>query len=205
MKLISEGGLRISGNKWNQSYDLHIIAVFHLGIRSSRFQNIIECHWLPPDPDFTMFCCDGSSLGNPGATGFGVVVRNHHCQVLGTITGGIGIASNYIAEVYAVISALELAIEWDKQNALIVSDSKTVANDFAQGKVPWFIRSRWKNAVKKLSQIRYKHCYREVNFPADGIAKKGALLAPGERQICIGRPSHLVRVEIPDVSYYRFS
>ncbi|XP_026459881.1 uncharacterized protein LOC113360600 [Papaver somniferum] len=133
MKLVNEGGLRITGNKWNQNYDLSIIAVFNLGLRNSKFQEIRECQWLPPDFGFTMFCCDGSSLENPGAAGFGVVVREHYCQVLGTLTRGIGIASNYKAQVYAIICAMELATKWCKEKIIIVSDTQTVVNEFVHG------------------------------------------------------------------------
>ncbi|XP_026453663.1 uncharacterized protein LOC113354812 [Papaver somniferum] len=151
-----------------------------------------------------MFCCDGSSFGNTSAAGFGVVVRDHDCQVLGTLTGGIGIAFNYTAEVYAIICAMELAIEWCKEKILIVSDSQIVMNEFIHGQIPWFIRSIWKQAVGKFSQIKYNHCYREVNFSADSVAKKGANLAPGERQLYTGRPSSLRRVEMSNVKYHRF-
>ncbi|XP_026378793.1 uncharacterized protein LOC113273259 [Papaver somniferum] len=182
-----------------------IIAKFKLEVRNSKFQMIKECYWLPPDLNFTMVFRDGSSFGNPGNVDFWVIVRDHDCQVLDTLTGGIGIASNFIAELYAVICALELEIEWGKQKVIIVSDSKSVVNVFNQKEVPWFIRGRWKKVVRKLSIIKYLHCYREVNFSADGIAKKGASLAAGERHICIGRPSSLISVEMPDVKYYRFS
>ncbi|XP_026429974.1 uncharacterized protein LOC113326464 [Papaver somniferum] len=59
-----------------------------------------------------------------GAAGFGIVIRDHLSQVLGVMSGGIGISTNYIAEVYAIISAVELAVEWKMQNAILNSDSK---------------------------------------------------------------------------------
>ncbi|XP_026399810.1 uncharacterized protein LOC113295698 [Papaver somniferum] len=116
---------------------------------------------------FIMFCCDGASIGNPGISAFGIVIRDHLSQVLGVITGGIGIATNYIAEVYAVISAVELAVEW---------------------KMPWFVKKRWQKAMKHIQSIIFLHSYRETNFAADTAAKKGARLAVGQRQIYHGRP-----------------
>ncbi|XP_026459629.1 uncharacterized protein LOC113360324 [Papaver somniferum] len=41
--------------------------------------------------------------------GFGVVVRDSECQVVATLSGGIRVASNYLAETYGVI-AMELAV-----------------------------------------------------------------------------------------------
>ncbi|XP_026410283.1 uncharacterized protein LOC113305463 [Papaver somniferum] len=91
MKLVNECGLRITGTKWNQNYDKKIIEKFQLGFSHSRFQYIKTCYWSPPEQDFVMFCCDGSSFGNPGSAGFGVVVIDSNCQVLGALSGGIGV------------------------------------------------------------------------------------------------------------------
>ncbi|XP_026429021.1 uncharacterized protein LOC113324983 [Papaver somniferum] len=89
LKLVHEGGLRITGTKWCQNYDQEIISRFHLGLRMSGFQCTNKCNWLPPEHGFIMLCCDGSSFVNHGSAGFGVVVRDSQCQVVGTLTGGI--------------------------------------------------------------------------------------------------------------------
>ncbi|XP_026430016.1 uncharacterized protein LOC113326516 [Papaver somniferum] len=155
LKLVNEGGLRMTGTKWNQTYDNEIITRFDLGPRYSKFQVIKRFQWSPPEIGFVMFCCNGSSFGNPGAAGFGIVVRNLDCQVVATLSGGIGIASNYLAETYGVINAMELAVQWELQNIIIVSDSKTVIVEFIQGNVPWFIKGRWLKAIKQFKQIKY--------------------------------------------------
>ncbi|XP_026428560.1 uncharacterized protein LOC113324453 [Papaver somniferum] len=118
--------------------------------------------------------------------------------------GGIGVATNYLAESYGVMNALELEVEWKLQDIIIVLDSKTVLAEFAQGKVHWFLKGRWKRAQGKVSKIRYHHCYREVNFSEDSIAKKGASLTAGKRLLHMGRPPYLPRIEMPDVDYFRF-
>ncbi|XP_026398926.1 uncharacterized protein LOC113294764 [Papaver somniferum] len=204
MKMVFESGMRITGSKWDQIYDLNLITFFNLGPRKSKIQYIKPCYWFAPEVDFTLLCCDGASLVNPGAAGLGVVVRNHLCQVMGAISGGLGTAINYIAEVYAVVVAAELAVDWELQKIIIQSDSKTVLNQFACNQMPWFIKVRWYNAVKNLTVIRFVHCTREINFSADCAAKREARLLTGERNIYIGRPTWLGRVEMPEVVYYRF-
>ncbi|XP_026436151.1 uncharacterized protein LOC113334014 [Papaver somniferum] len=82
-----------------------------------------------------------------GLAGFGVVVRDHLCQVICTLTGGLGITTNYIAEVFAITCAAELAVEWKLGNIILISDSQTVINEFTSGKIPWFI----KNEMEKTS------------------------------------------------------
>ncbi|XP_026458533.1 uncharacterized protein LOC113359052 [Papaver somniferum] len=203
--MVLEGGLRMKGHKWNQNYDLQVISFFNLGPRSSKFQKISICHWNPPAIGVIMFCCDGPSIGNIGEAGFGVVVRDHLCQVLGTLTGGIGIATNYVVEVYALICAAELAVQWNMHHIILKYDSKTVITEFAQGQVPWFVRTRWVKAASKIGSIIFCHSYREANFSADATAKRGAKLQDEERQIFKGRPSHPARIEMPGVNYYRFN
>ncbi|XP_026383891.1 uncharacterized protein LOC113279413 [Papaver somniferum] len=109
--MVSYGGFRMKGNQWNQNYDFQIIAFFNLGLRQSKFKCIKKCYWNPPQNGYTLFCCDGVSVDNVGAAGFGVVVRDHLCQVVGALAGGIGITTNYIAEIYDVVCAAELAEE----------------------------------------------------------------------------------------------
>ncbi|XP_026445698.1 uncharacterized protein LOC113346374 [Papaver somniferum] len=194
LKKIAEHSIRIKGSKWNQEYDNQIISFFKLGPRFSRYQSIIACQWNEPEFEFTMFCCDGSSFGNPGAAGFGIVIRDHSTQVLGAVTGGLGIAKNYIAEVYAVVNAAELAVDWKLQKIIIKSDSKTVSDQFEHDQIPCFVRTRWRNATKRISVIIFAHSFKEINFSADCAAKKGASLQEGERNIYLGRPFWLKRV-----------
>ncbi|XP_026458876.1 uncharacterized protein LOC113359466 [Papaver somniferum] len=153
--MVLEGGLRMKGHKWNQNYDLQVISFLNLGPRSSKFQKISICHWTPPAIGVIMFCCDGGSIGNSGAAGFGVVFRYHICRVLGTLTGGIRIATNYIAEAYALLCAAELAVEWNLHHIILNSDSETVIAEFAQGQVPWIIKNRWIKVVGKLDSISF--------------------------------------------------
>ncbi|XP_026398927.1 uncharacterized protein LOC113294765 [Papaver somniferum] len=143
IKMVSEGGLRMKGTKWNHNYDLQIIDFFNLGCRQNKFQCIKSFYWIPPQIGFTLFYCDGASVGNPRAAGFGIVVRNHLCQVVGGMAAGIGIATNYIAETYVVVCAAELTVEWGKKHIIISSDSKTVISEFARNQLPWFTRMRW--------------------------------------------------------------
>ncbi|XP_026451545.1 uncharacterized protein LOC113351837 [Papaver somniferum] len=202
-KTIYERSLIIKSNKCNSDIDTQVILYFNLEPRRIKFQSIKMCHWIPPSLGFIMFCCDGASVGNPGCAGFGVVIRDHLCQVLGVITGGIGVATNYLAEVYAVINAVELAVSWGLQNIIICSDYKTVITEFENNKVPWFVRMIWNKARNHIHEIHFLHNYREINFVADTAAKKGAKMSAGQRLVYTGRPIFLTRVEYPNVDYYR--
>ncbi|XP_026399265.1 uncharacterized protein LOC113295130 [Papaver somniferum] len=165
MKLVNEGGLRITGTKWNQSYDAEIIARFNLGTRSSKFQCIKSCHWYPPEKGFVMFCCDGSSFGNPGSAGFGVVVRDPDFQVIATLTGGIGISSNYLEETYGVMCAMELVVEWKMQKIIIVKVNFSADNVAKKGaslaagdKIVHIGRTQFLPRVEMPDVVYYRFC-----------------------------------------------
>ncbi|XP_026397147.1 uncharacterized protein LOC113291878 [Papaver somniferum] len=158
IKYVKEGGLRMKGHKWSQIYDDQIINFFSLGHRSTKFQCIRACFWSPPTNGYILFCCDGSSFGNPRGAGFGVVIRDEFFQVIGTLCGGLGMTTNYIAENYAVLCAIELAIERGLTKIIIRSDSKTVLQEFGAGKIPWFLRSRWRKEKSRIPSIQFEHC-----------------------------------------------
>ncbi|XP_026383314.1 uncharacterized protein LOC113278781 [Papaver somniferum] len=171
-QLVYEGGYRMKGNRWGQNYDSQIISFFMLGVRNIKYSGITECYWKSPTSGYTLFCCDGSSFGNPGSAGFGIIARDNEFQVIGTLIGGLCITTNFIAEVYAILCALEWAV--------------------------------CLNCKKGFEDIQFYQVFREVNFSADNLAKKGARLNASERIVHMRRPSFLKRIEIPGVVYHIF-
>ncbi|KAI3982230.1 hypothetical protein MKX01_028360, partial [Papaver californicum] len=95
----------------------------------------MEVYWLPPMDRYILFCCDGASMGNPGNAGFGIIALSQDSQVVGTISGGLGITTNYIAEVMDVIWAIEWAVSLRFRKIIINSDSKSVINALKTGNV----------------------------------------------------------------------
>ncbi|XP_026416851.1 uncharacterized protein LOC113312302 [Papaver somniferum] len=180
------------------------IYFFNIGNRSIKFQAIKECYWSNPKMGYVLFCCDGAAAGNPGMAGFGIITRSYNCEVIGTVSGRLGITTNYIGETLAVIWAIEWAVRLHCSKIIIRSDSKTVVEDFIKGEVPWCFKTRWQKAFKALAEIHYERCYRELNFSADDLAKKGAKLQMGEVIQHVGRPANLIQVEMPNRRYYRF-
>lgn len=60
---------------------------------------MIECRFSLPDENSILICCDGASRDNPGMSGYGFMVRYAE-------SGGLGLATNHLAEVFAVIREL---------------------------------------------------------------------------------------------------
>ncbi|OVA06927.1 Ribonuclease H domain [Macleaya cordata] len=195
--------IRIKGNMFNSVNDLLILNSLGIGARSVMSRKIIDCYWVPPPLGYLKISCDGAARGNPGAAGAGVIIRNHLSFVVATISQGLGSCSNYIAEVVAIVLGLEWAASNHHSKIWVVSDSNLAIHSFKANMVPWFARGRW-NAVKGyFHDIFFSHIYREVNFAADSLAKKGSFLDQGVSILSVGCPDQLV-LEMPDKVYFRF-
>ncbi|KAF6172819.1 hypothetical protein GIB67_034671 [Kingdonia uniflora] len=84
---------------------------------------IKSCMWMLPNENKIKLCCHGSALGNPGPSGIGIVYRDWEGRVLGTFCKAVGITTNYMAEVNAIIDGVEKAVHQGWKNLWIVSDS----------------------------------------------------------------------------------
>ncbi|XP_026417070.1 uncharacterized protein LOC113312537 [Papaver somniferum] len=153
--LVQYGGYIMHGTRWGKQYDFDILNAFNLSNRRTKFQSIKECYWTNLKIDYVLFCCDGAAVGNPCMEGFGIIARSNSCEVIRTVSGGLGISTNYIAETLAIIWAIEWAGKLQCYKIIIRSDSKTVVEDFIRGEVPWCFESRWIKAFKALTGIHY--------------------------------------------------
>jgi len=69
---------------------------------------------------------DGGSKGNPGPSGYGVVIRDDAKNTLCTFGNFIGITGNNIAEYVGAIMALRKAAEFEAESVQLFSDSQLV-------------------------------------------------------------------------------
>ncbi|OVA15408.1 Ribonuclease H domain [Macleaya cordata] len=166
-------------------------------------QKIIQCFWRLPCQDQIKISCDGCSKGNPGLGGAGIVIRDYKGETLAAMSVGLGICTNFVAELFAIILGLEWALENGCRRSWVASDSAAAIRCFWKDKVPLFIRARWNN-IKRSLCISFSLVYRECNFAADTMAKRGASLPLGTRETFNHKPAFLV-VENPDSTYFRFS
>ncbi|XP_026443242.1 uncharacterized protein LOC113343173 [Papaver somniferum] len=177
--LMHEYSARMKSFMYNTVAELRILDFFRVKHRKVKISDPKECYWTPPNNNELMLCTDGASRGNPGVAGAGVVARNASLEVVGAMCIGLGIATNYMAELYGIIVCLEWAIQWGYDRLLIRSDSSSVLKALEEDNVPWFATQRWLNAKGLYGAIRFVHTFREANFAADGMAKRGCLLEEG--------------------------
>jgi probable phosphoglycerate mutase len=121
---------------------------------------------------------DGGSRGNPGPSGYGAVVRDADTgEVLREVAGGIGIASNNVAEYRGLIAGLEAAVELGATDVEVRMDSKLVVMQMSnvwKVKHPDMIQLA-KQAAGVLRQIphtEFHHIPRARNFEADRLANE---------------------------------
>ena len=85
---------------------------------------------------------DGASLGNPGPSAIGAVIKDERGRRIAEISQSIGQATNNQAEYRAIIAALEKAIELGVNRSDIYSDSELLVEQINE-------RYRVKNAALK--------------------------------------------------------
>ncbi|XP_026419871.1 uncharacterized protein LOC113315836 [Papaver somniferum] len=203
MKFITECEVRMSTPMWNSTYDLQVLKKFGFSCRKVKTSRVQEVFFTLPEMNYLLLCCDGASKGNPGSAGFGFIGRNSNGDYLIAMAGGLGVATNYYAEVMAILCAGEWAIQHGFFQLIFRTYSQSVIEAFKSQKMPWFAISRWKICLS-IRDWRFIHTYREVNFLADSLAKKGADLQRGENIIYIHRPAFLSPMENDQQTYYRF-
>ncbi len=118
---------------------------------------------------------DGASRGNPGPASYAVVIRDPNGKVVLELGKKIGRATNNVAEYYALLAALDYAVNENISALRIQSDSELLVRQM-QGrykvKSPE-LKPLFERAAKISRQIRYfkiEHVRRELNRDADGLA-----------------------------------
>ncbi|XP_026420105.1 uncharacterized protein LOC113316092 [Papaver somniferum] len=103
--------------------DLRVLAYFRVQYRRVKISDPKECYWVPPEVDELQLCCDGASRGNPGRACAGVVVRDSEPNVLEAMSVGFWVRTNYLAELFCIIVALEWANKFGVGDICIRTDS----------------------------------------------------------------------------------
>jgi len=120
---------------------------------------------------------DGSSHGNPGPSGIGIMVFDESGRVLDKFSKFIGFGTNNEAEYHALIEALRRAVKLGAERVELYSDSELLVR---QVKGVYSVRDeKLKRLHLKCLQLlknfkEYKIAYvpRELNVEADRLANE---------------------------------
>ena len=121
---------------------------------------------------------DGGARGNPGPAGYGVSIQAADGTVLEELHGGLGIATNNIAEYNGLLAALQWAVDHDVRRVHIRADSELLVRQMRgeyrvknPGLQPLYVRARLLAA--QLDDVKFEHVRREFNKEADRLSNVG--------------------------------
>ena len=121
---------------------------------------------------------DGGARGNPGPAGYGVRVEAADGTLLAELHGGLGIATNNVAEYNGLLAALKWAVDHDEREIHIRADSELLVKQMRgeykvkhPGLQPLYVRARL--LVMELEKVVFEHVRREHNKEADRLSNLG--------------------------------
>lgn len=121
---------------------------------------------------------DGGSRGNPGPAGYGAVIRDADTgELLTEVSGGLGTATNNVAEYSGLIAGLRAAVEQGAHSAEARMDSKLVVEQMSgrwQVKQPHLrpLVHEAAGLARQLGDVKYTWVPRARNAHADRLANE---------------------------------
>lgn len=118
---------------------------------------------------------DGGARGNPGPAGYGVRIEDQRGELVAELRGGLGDATNNIAEYHGLLAALTWMVEHGHRDVEIRSDSELLVKQMRgeykiknEGLKPLAARARL--LMMELGRVDLRHVRREQNRDADRLA-----------------------------------
>ena len=121
---------------------------------------------------------DGGARGNPGPAGYGVRIEDPAGTLVDELHGGLGIATNNVAEYNGLLAALRWAVAHGEQDVHIRADSELLVKQMRgeyKVKNPGLqtLHADARLLLAKLGRVRFEHVRRELNKEADRLSNLG--------------------------------
>jgi len=121
---------------------------------------------------------DGGARGNPGPAGYGVRIEDAGGTLIEELFGGVGIATNNVAEYNGLLAALKWAVDHGVEQIVIRADSELLVKQMRgeykvkhPGLQPLAARARL--LIGQLDDVTFQHVRREQNKEADRLSNLG--------------------------------
>jgi len=121
---------------------------------------------------------DGGARGNPGPAGYGVRIEDADGTLVDELYGGLGIATNNIAEYNGLLAALRYAVQHGHRTVRIKADSELLVKQMRgeyrvknEGLKPLFLQAI--KLIRDIGDVRFEHVRREFNKEADRLSNLG--------------------------------
>jgi probable phosphoglycerate mutase len=132
---------------------------------------------------------DGGARGNPGPAGYGAHIESPDGEILAELHGGLGIATNNVAEYNGLLAALRWAKEHGHTTVHIKADSLLIVEQMKgtykvkhPGLQPLHARARL--LAHEVGRVTFEHVRREFNKDADRLSNLG--MDEAERDLTAG-------------------
>jgi ribonuclease HI len=120
---------------------------------------------------------DGSSHGNPGPAGIGVIVTDASGRTVGVVAKWIGHQDNNVAEYIALLEALQCAVALGARSLRVFSDSlvvvKQMNGEYSPRRAPYYsLHWTCRKLARSLPDFTITHVRREHNSEANRLANQ---------------------------------
>ncbi len=120
---------------------------------------------------------DGGSRGNPGPSGYGVLIQAEDGSVLAELSEFLGMRTNNVAEYSGMLAALEYALAHGLKRLRVVSDSELMVKQMrgqyrVQSPELRPLYEEAKRRAGKLEAFQIEHVLRGKNKKADELANQ---------------------------------
>ena len=130
-----------------------------------------------PPEHYLIAHSDGGARGNPGPSGYGVVIQDETGRKVAALSQYLGHQTNNFAEYQGLIAALEYAIEHGHKALKLISDSELLVRQIkgiykVKNLTLQELHGRAKELIAQLDWFSIDHALREHNREADDLANQ---------------------------------
>ncbi|GLJ54074.1 hypothetical protein SUGI_1157640 [Cryptomeria japonica] len=133
--------------------------------------------WSLPPAGWKKMNFDGASRGNPSVSGFGAVIRDEVGNLIGALSGPIGVATNNVAEITALAEGLNWAYSKGISKIVIEGDSRIILDGIVKKCFSNWKLDTWSTRIglllSKFDDFRVHHIFWEGNKVTDFLANQG--------------------------------
>src|SRR5580692_11247720 len=142
--------------------------------QSRTTKELFSAHENPPAHHLVAFS-DGGARGNPGPSGYGVVIQDETGRKVAALSEYLGHQTNNFAEYQGLIAALEYAVAQDHKALKVISDSELMVRQIkgiykVNNAALRDLHARAKELIAKLDWFSIGHVLRGHNEEADRLA-----------------------------------
>ncbi|HXJ86075.1 MAG TPA: ribonuclease HI family protein [Candidatus Binatia bacterium] len=137
---------------------------------------LFDLHEKPPANCLIAYT-DGGARGNPGPSGYGVVIKDATGKRIAGLSEYLGHQTNNFAEYQGLIAALEYALQHGPKALKVVSDSELLVRQIkgiykVKNPILQDLHARAKELIAQLDWFSIGHALREHNQEADRLANE---------------------------------